>query len=318
MTHDRYYVKIVPQRGDSVHRFAIRRRHIIWISAILGAAILTAVIFAGVQVWRANTDVSALQQKSDAQTEALQMIDQQTVQLRKELQRVEQQNQQVKELIGVRPQNKPRVKPSPVTPQITPQKTTWLGTGSRATAVSVETNLTQLSRASATISTQSDHNRTLAMRVLNIRRIEELARARMIAAIPSIDPVDGAPVVGCFCYRSYPSSEFHEGVDLAASDGQMVRAAAAGTILKADWDGAYGLKVEIDHGNGYHTWYAHLSRIDVRTGEVVFKGQPIALVGETGFATGPHLHYQVMYFGIPIDPAPFLHGIPADVLAGLP
>jgi murein DD-endopeptidase MepM/ murein hydrolase activator NlpD len=314
MTRDRYYVKIVPQDGDIVHRFTVRRRHVVWAASILGSAILIAVIFAGVQVWRAHNDVSALQQKSDTQTNALQTIDRQTEALRQELQRVEKQNQQVQQLIGVHPQGKPRPKPSAVTPQ----KTSWAKTGNRASVVSVESNLSSLSRASATIGHQSDRIRTLAMRVLNIRRIEELARARMIAAIPSIDPVDGAQVVGCFCYRSYPSSEFHEGVDLGANYGEAVRASAAGTIAKADWDGAYGLKIDIDHGNGYHTWYAHLSRIDVQPGQQVFKGQPIGLVGATGFATGAHLHYQVMYFGVPIDPAPFLHGIPADVLAALP
>jgi murein DD-endopeptidase MepM/ murein hydrolase activator NlpD len=140
----------------------------------------------------------------------------------------------------------------------------------------------------------------------------------MIAAIPSIDPVDGADVVGCFCYRSYPDSEFHQGVDLGADYGDNVRASAAGTVVANSYDGAYGIKVDIDHGNGYHTWYAHLSRADVSIGEHVYKGQSIGAVGATGFATGPHLHYQVMFQGQPIDPTPFLHGVPSNVLASLP
>jgi murein DD-endopeptidase MepM/ murein hydrolase activator NlpD len=165
---------------------------------------------------------------------------------------------------------------------------------------------------------ESQGVKSLALRVLNMQHLRDLARAREVAAIPSIDPVDGAAVVGCFCYRSAPDSEFHEGVDLGADYGETVRAAAAGTVVANGYDGGYGIKVDIDHGNGYHTWYAHLSRTDVAVGQHVYKGETIAQVGATGFATGPHLHYQVMYQGRPVDPSPFLHGVPANVLADLP
>jgi murein DD-endopeptidase MepM/ murein hydrolase activator NlpD len=124
--------------------------------------------------------------------------------------------------------------------------------------------------------------------------------------------------VGCFCYRTYPDTEFHPGVDLAADYGQTVRASAAGTVVSADWDGGYGKKVDIDHGNGYHTWYAHLSTFNVKAGQYVRKGEAIALAGSTGFSTGPHLHYQVMLNGKPVDPTPYLTGVPSQVLASLP
>ena len=140
--------------------------------------------------------------------------------------------------------------------------------------------------------------RTLAMHVLNVRHLRDLARAQMIAAIPSIDPVDGAPIIGCYCYRTYPDVEFHPGVDLGADYGETVRASAAGTVVANGYDGGYGIKIDIDHGNGYHTWYAHLSRVlRCRSEPRVYKGEPIGLVGATGFATGPHLHYQIMYNG---------------------
>ena len=100
--------------------------------------------------------------------------------------------------------------------------------------------------------------------------------------------------------------------------GTAVHAAAAGTVASAGWDGGFGIKVDIDHGNGYHTWYAHLSRVIVVSGRDVAKGAPIAYSGATGEATGPHLHYQVMYEGRAIDPAPFLNGVPAAVMATLP
>ena len=160
--------------------------------------------------------------------------------------------------------------------------------------------------------------RRLPLRVLNMRRLAQIARAHMLASIPSINPAGKAAVVGCYCYRSSPTAEFHAGVDLDANYGDVVRASAAGTVVAADYDGGYGLKVDIDHGNGYHTWYAHLSRADVHLGERVTKAQPIALVGSSGRSTGPHLHYQVMRNGQAIDPEPFLRGIPPQVLAALP
>ncbi|HLI96988.1 MAG TPA: M23 family metallopeptidase, partial [Candidatus Baltobacteraceae bacterium] len=105
---------------------------------------------------------------------------------------------------------------------------------------------------------------------------------------------------------------------LGADYGDVVRAAAAGTVVSADWDGGYGEKIDIDHGNGYHTWYAHLSKIEVQDGQFVHKGEEIGLVGSTGYSTGPHLHYQVMLNGQAVDPTPYLDGVPAKVLASLP
>jgi murein DD-endopeptidase MepM/ murein hydrolase activator NlpD len=98
-----------------------------------------------------------------------------------------------------------------------------------------------------------------------------------------------------------------------------VHAAADGVVRAAGWEsGGFGIKVDVDHENGYHTWYAHLSRVAVAPGERVRKGETIAYVGATGEATGPHLHYQVMLGGQAIDPTPYLNGVPAKLLATLP
>jgi murein DD-endopeptidase MepM/ murein hydrolase activator NlpD len=153
--------------------------------------------------------------------------------------------------------------------------------------------------------------------VLNLRRLASIARARTLAAIPSLNPVNGG-INAAFGWRTDPFPEFHKGLDLAADYGTPVRAAAAGIVASAGWEGEFGIKVDIDHGNGYHTWYCHLSRIAVSPGQRVFKGERIAAVGSTGESTGPHLHYQVMHDGVAIDPMPYLHGVPANVTATLP
>ncbi|HEY5425258.1 MAG TPA: M23 family metallopeptidase [Candidatus Tumulicola sp.] len=305
MINERYYVKIVPQKGDRVHRFLVRRRHLMAVLGILAVVVLGSLVVAAVQVVRARGQVASLQQQTEHQRTALRTIDAKTDALRRQLTHVQTQNQEIQALIGV-PNSHPK----------TIQKTSWVRRGPPLAIV--EAHVRALSAASAITQKQSDGMKTLALRVLNMAHLRGLARAREIAAVPSIDPVDGAAVVGCFCYRTSPDVEFHEGVDLGANYGQTVRAAAAGTVVADGYDGGYGIKVDIDHGNGYHTWYAHLSHADVTVGQRVYKGETIAAVGATGFATGPHLHYQVMYEGRPIDPSPFLHGVPSNVLASLP
>jgi murein DD-endopeptidase MepM/ murein hydrolase activator NlpD len=157
----------------------------------------------------------------------------------------------------------------------------------------------------------------LAHRVLDLRRLALLARERLIAALPSINPVDGS-ISADFGWRVNPWPEFHQGVDLAADYGTPIHAAADGIVRSTGWEGGFGNKIDLDHENGYHSWYAHLSRFGVSPGERVHKGEVIGYVGATGDATGPHLHYQLMLGGRPIDPAPYLNGVPAKVLATLP
>ena len=95
----------------------------------------------------------------------------------------------------------------------------------------------------------------------------------------------------------------HAGVDLAAREGEDIRAAAGGVVLRAGARGGYGEAVEIDHGGGVTTLYAHASELLVREGEQVAPGQPIARVGQTGRATGSHLHFELREGGRPVDPS---------------
>ncbi|MCL2080512.1 MAG: peptidoglycan DD-metalloendopeptidase family protein [Oscillospiraceae bacterium] len=92
-------------------------------------------------------------------------------------------------------------------------------------------------------------------------------------------------------------NRFHSGVDLAAPTGSPILAANSGTVLKAEWNGGYGNCVVIDHGGGVATLYAHASRILVKKGQNVTKGDRIALIGSTGTSTGPHLHFEVLIDG---------------------
>ena len=98
------------------------------------------------------------------------------------------------------------------------------------------------------------------------------------------------------------ASSDHKGIDIGASMGSQVIAAAAGKVTTVAYSGARGYYIVVDHGNGYATLYQHLSRQDVRTGDMVTAGQQIGAVGETGISTAPHLHFEVHVNGTPVNP----------------
>ena len=102
------------------------------------------------------------------------------------------------------------------------------------------------------------------------------------------------------------SEEFHEGIDFAAPMGTPIRAVAAGVVTWAGPMGGYGNLVQIDHGDGYSTRYGHSEKVLVHVGETVKRGDVIALVGDTGYSTGPHVHFEVLKNGHEINPAAFI------------
>ena len=109
--------------------------------------------------------------------------------------------------------------------------------------------------------------------------------------------------------------KLHTGVDLAPGDG-FVYAADAGTVVKAEWNKAYGNMTVIDHGNGVTTLYAHQATMFAKVGDKVTKGARIGVVGSTGYSTGPHLHFEIRQDGEPIDPCPLISQAPRPTPAG--
>jgi murein DD-endopeptidase MepM/ murein hydrolase activator NlpD len=112
-----------------------------------------------------------------------------------------------------------------------------------------------------------------------------------------------------FGKRSDPfntKSAVHKGVDLAAAKGNKIKTMAEGKVSEAKVMTGYGNVIEIDHGNGFKTKYAHLNKMYVKQGDRVLQGQAIGEVGSTGRSTGPHLHYEVIYEGVNVDPMAFI------------
>ncbi|WP_047551224.1 M23 family metallopeptidase [Methylotenera sp. G11] len=127
--------------------------------------------------------------------------------------------------------------------------------------------------------------------------------------LPNSSPVAAAFNSSSFGWRIDPFNghkAFHEGLDFTAAMGTPIFAAAGGIVSTAEQTPDYGKLVKIDHGSGLETRYAHASRLYVRAGERVEKGQKIAEVGSTGRSTGPHLHYEIRLAGNPLDPRKYL------------
>lgn len=131
-----------------------------------------------------------------------------------------------------------------------------------------------------------------------------------LRALPAGPPIKVGYESSPFGMRIDPFTgdlSFHPGIDFAGTEGEAVEAVAPGVVTWAGLRGGYGNMIEIDHGNGYATRYGHNETILVHVGEVVKKGQEIALMGSTGRSTGPHVHLEVLYNGKQINPARFVH-----------
>ncbi len=118
-----------------------------------------------------------------------------------------------------------------------------------------------------------------------------------------INPLPASTISSAYGSRS---GGFHRGLDMAKASGSDIKAADGGTVIYSGWYGTYGYMIEIDHGGGWTTAYAHCSQLYVTKGEKVYQGQVIAAVGSTGYSTGPHLHFEVRKYKVTKNPASYI------------
>jgi murein DD-endopeptidase MepM/ murein hydrolase activator NlpD len=126
---------------------------------------------------------------------------------------------------------------------------------------------------------------------------------------PTQHPLNSGQAGSNFGWRADPftgQKALHTGLDFQADTGTPIHAAAGGVVVVSEHHFAYGNMVEVDHGNDLITRYAHASKLLVKKGDLVKRGQQVALVGSTGRSTGPHLHFEVLVQGVPQDPQKFL------------
>jgi murein DD-endopeptidase MepM/ murein hydrolase activator NlpD len=163
---------------------------------------------------------------------------------------------------------------------------------------SVTTSLDMLLRRSELVATSME----------DVRKSIAAKKARF-EATPSIWPASGFLSSTFSMRRRHPifhDLRPHYGIDISARRGSPIVATAAGTVVKAGWENGHGNYVEIDHGHGVRTTYSHASRVLVRSGQRVSRGDTVALVGSTGFSVAPHVHYEVHENGDPVDPLRYI------------
>lgn len=146
---------------------------------------------------------------------------------------------------------------------------------------------------------------------LSLARMDALQRG--LEGIPQVIPAAANHISSGFGYRSDPfagQAAFHAGLDFKGPMGAPIFSAANGKVAFVGRRPGYGNSIDIDHGNGLHTRYAHMSAFRARPGQIVTAGQVIGAVGSTGRSTGPHLHFEVRLHGQPVNPRPFLEVAP--------
>lgn len=322
--HKRMLIKIIPHHAEAVYKCEFSHLHLAL--AGIGALILSIVLLVAhvADVHAAEARVRALQTIEAKQGQELAAFSQQTNMLWERVGKLQLDNEEMHQLTKVivpKPPAPPQRKSvaavhkqfgaaPPPSATVWKRMTAWLHTLSGIDGIGFTAEAAQLSSLTNAVDETDRQTSALESRIMAVAKAKiaaRLARERYLAAIPSIWPTLGYVSSG-FGYRSYPDYGFHAGLDIVNDYGAPVFATAAGVVVEAGWDGGYGYKIVIDHGNGLQTMYAHNSRVLVHAGETVRKGQQIATVGATGFATGAHVHYQLELWGKPIDPTPYLSG----------
>ncbi len=223
--------------------------------------------------------------------------------------KLEAQGDRVSSLVGVKPEELKSLIPAPSS-----GKAPLGGQGGPFVPANTP-SFEQLNNVIAGLDQRSDQRSDL-FTMIESRLFEKRMRSLMV---PNGRPIE-VPVGSGFGFRSDPftgRAALHTGLDFAAESGTRINAAAGGVVLPLEVHPSYGNLVEIDHGHGLLTRYAHTSKVMVKAGDIVKRGQAIAEVGTTGRSTGPHLHFEVMVEGVHQDPAKFLAAGEAESQANL-
>lgn len=221
-------------------------------------------------------------------------------QMQAQLMRLDTLGERLGQLAGIKaPEAKPHDKPGQGGPFVAPARA--------LTAEDLQHQLEQLSRQ---LESKSDYLGLIESELMD----ERVKRNQLPTALP----VEAQWNASGFGWRIDPftgEQAMHEGIDFIAETGTPIVAAAAGIVVTSEFHPQYGNVIEIDHGNDLLTRYAHASKLLVKHGAIVKRGQKIAEVGSTGRSTGPHLHFEVRYKGAAQNPSRFLRNAQQQKLA---
>jgi len=292
-----FTVMIVPHQGNQVYRTHVPIKTIkilASVGGIVGILLMAGFFHYQYTLNRASSEIAELERLRSINGVQAVQIDQlakNTSALQEDMTRLNQLDAEIRRLVSK--EELPGISRSGIT---RPQTASNNGQGGPV----VQPNPVELNGLAKDLAVTAK-SREQSLQNLREVLIERNAR---IAATPSIWPADGT-VTSRFGWR-WGGSDWHPGIDIAADHGTPIYAAAEGVVVFSGWQSGYGRQVQIDHGYGISTSYAHNSDNVVAVGQKVTKGQLIAYMGSTGFSTGPHVHYEVKVNGNAVDPAKFL------------
>ena len=299
MAKRRWTLVLVPH-GSEPSRIVEVSYGVLRLAASAVGGLLVLGLFAGYATLSHTTDLSRtarLQQENASLNRELGELNGRLTSLADTLTRISQRDARIRVLANLDPID-PQVQAAgiggPASPEL--ELAGLTGAGKRTAEIRVDLSAL-IRRANLLASSFKEAADSLALHTARL------------AATPSIMPTQGWLSSAFSAMRTHPILHLarpHEGIDVSAPMGSPIEAPAAGVVTDAGWETGYGNTITIDHGFGIVTKFAHASKLLVHTGQRVSRGQRIALVGNSGLATGPHLHYEVHVNGRPVDPLKYV------------
>lgn len=286
---------IVPHDSSrSIVNFRLRN----WIIyAVITIMLVSTVFVASSMVYSAALSrrlihYNMMCQTTEEQKAVISYFTAETNQLKKAMKELVRRDTELRKLLGL------KMKDNETISEMLKTKSRSTMIADRSAKIKVDEITNELTYVSESVQKQNESLESLLRTVKYLRN--------RFAVTPSIAPVFGKIISG-YSYRYYPWRGFHSGIDIAAWFGTPIRASANGVVVHSGWKGGYGKSIIIDHGYGVKTMYGHCSKLLVNVGARVIKGQIVAEVGSTGFATGPHVHYEVIKNGYTLNPVKYLN-----------
>lgn len=292
---------LVSRHLKAARTIAIMPRHLlaalgVFVALVLASALLLSWISVRAHLPLVDDLLSSMQERESRRSEDylsnnLQLMARRIGELQARVMQLDSLGEHLSDLAGVKP---------PV-PGKNAGKRSGQGGPYMPAPLNAEVLEAEVARLSSVVESKADD-----LRVLESRLLEKRVRDRLLpTTLPVKDVIYGSP----FGFREDPiagSRAMHEGIDFRGEPGTPVVVAADGVVLSAAYHPEFGNLVEVDHGDGLVSRYAHLSRMDVQAGRLVKRGELVGAIDTTGRSTGPHLHFEVRMFGIAQNPALFL------------
>ena len=309
-----YTVMILPNPTSTIHRFCVTRKTLKIILGTTSILALLLIIFlfnyismAG-RVWELN----ALKKETASQKIYIQSFRKTMDDIKEQMTRIKDLDAKLRVITNLAPPPEENKPPGMGGREETPLDDTQLKEMSTEETPDLESsNLIISNEVARGIEEDLDKFRGQAeLQELSLKELMDVINERQAiwASTPSIWPVDGFVTSG-FGVRVSPFTEklsMHSGIDISARPETPIVAPAIGRVAYEGYDGGLGKSIRIDHGYGIQSVYGHLSKISVKIGQRIKRGSIIGFVGNTGLSTGPHLHYEILQKGKPVNPLRYI------------